>query len=67
MGDEALIEALNVVLTCAPGECGREAACLTVALKLRDLLAIHQPHVIAPEPEPLAVTAPVPTWECPGC
>ena len=67
MDDEVLIEAVNTMLTCAPGECAKESACLAVAKYVQQQIAIRQPHVIAPEIEPLAVTAPVPTWECPGC
>ena len=64
--DETLTTAMNVMLTCSPLECSKESACALVAKHLRDLLAVHEPHVIAPEADD--VIADYGTgWECPGC
>lgn len=72
MGDESLIEAINTMLCCTPLECSKESHCLLVAKKLRDLLELHQPHEIAPEPDPDLdpddVMHYAPTcWEWSGC
>ena len=64
--DDRLTAAMDVMLTCSPLECSKESACLLVAKHLRDLLMVHEQHVIAPEPED-AAHGYVPGWECPGC
>lgn len=68
-GDSELTAALNTMLTCAPHECSRESACLLVAKQMRDWLALYQPHVLPPQPEPDPgeVTDYAPSWEWPGC
>lgn len=72
MDDEVLIEAVNTMLTCAPGECAKESACLLGAKQVKDWLALYGEHqsVMTPEhePDPDEVMHYAPScWEWSGC